>query len=381
MALIKCPECGREISDKASSCPNCGCPIQKKIKIEHNILKKGLKKKIKYRIRPRYVIYILISMILLAVGTVIIIKNNAYNNAIKEFETENYLEAYDYFKNSDYRQSPAYLQKTLEKYSNYLMNNDKFLEAELYINQITDKEIANKLSNESNYLHALYNYKIGAFEAAYNILKTIKSYKDAENIMDKASAMQSIQGEWLLYSDYKRKNVRGALKIVGWSATSYHSLDFDEVGNCKLKFENEDKFTLFKTNNKDGSNKLERNKPIFIFKTDNLEYQIAFQDGFLIIESYKDDYYRQLEKAYSPLTPWLFYDEYMCFEKSENNEITKQLTVPKIGMTADEVKQTNWGEPQKINKTTYSWGTSEQWCYSDYRYIYLEDGIVTSISE
>lgn len=26
MALIKCPECGREISDKAASCPNCGCP-------------------------------------------------------------------------------------------------------------------------------------------------------------------------------------------------------------------------------------------------------------------------------------------------------------------------------------------------------------------
>lgn len=27
MALIKCPECGKEISDKASICPNCGCPI------------------------------------------------------------------------------------------------------------------------------------------------------------------------------------------------------------------------------------------------------------------------------------------------------------------------------------------------------------------
>lgn len=26
MALIKCPECGREISDKAVSCPGCGCP-------------------------------------------------------------------------------------------------------------------------------------------------------------------------------------------------------------------------------------------------------------------------------------------------------------------------------------------------------------------
>lgn len=27
MSLIECPECKKEISDKASSCPNCGCPI------------------------------------------------------------------------------------------------------------------------------------------------------------------------------------------------------------------------------------------------------------------------------------------------------------------------------------------------------------------
>lgn len=27
MALIKCPDCGKQISDKAGACPNCGCPI------------------------------------------------------------------------------------------------------------------------------------------------------------------------------------------------------------------------------------------------------------------------------------------------------------------------------------------------------------------
>lgn len=27
MALINCPECGKQVSDKAVSCPNCGCPI------------------------------------------------------------------------------------------------------------------------------------------------------------------------------------------------------------------------------------------------------------------------------------------------------------------------------------------------------------------
>ncbi len=26
MALIKCPKCGKEVSDRAKQCPNCGCP-------------------------------------------------------------------------------------------------------------------------------------------------------------------------------------------------------------------------------------------------------------------------------------------------------------------------------------------------------------------
>ena len=32
MALIKCSECGKEFSDKAASCPNCGCPVSEVIK-------------------------------------------------------------------------------------------------------------------------------------------------------------------------------------------------------------------------------------------------------------------------------------------------------------------------------------------------------------
>lgn len=42
MAMIKCPECGRDISDKAPACPNCGNPIgNKKVKV-HFHRKKNL---------------------------------------------------------------------------------------------------------------------------------------------------------------------------------------------------------------------------------------------------------------------------------------------------------------------------------------------------
>lgn len=40
MALIKCPECGKEISERSGKCVHCGCPISQPqdINIEENIL-------------------------------------------------------------------------------------------------------------------------------------------------------------------------------------------------------------------------------------------------------------------------------------------------------------------------------------------------------
>lgn len=45
MALIKCPECGKEISDRANACPSCGCPLSEivtsgevRIKMPNNIV-------------------------------------------------------------------------------------------------------------------------------------------------------------------------------------------------------------------------------------------------------------------------------------------------------------------------------------------------------
>lgn len=40
MALIKCSECGKEISDKADVCMNCGNPIQKEIENQKKKTKK-----------------------------------------------------------------------------------------------------------------------------------------------------------------------------------------------------------------------------------------------------------------------------------------------------------------------------------------------------
>ena len=54
---------------------------------------------------------------------------------------------------------------------------------------------------------------------------------------------------------------------------------------------------------------------------------------------------------------------------------------PSIGMTKEEVLNSTWGSPEDINRTTTAYGVREQWVYSDYRYVYFENGVVTAIQE
>ena len=51
----------------------------------------------------------------------------------------------------------------------------------------------------------------------------------------------------------------------------------------------------------------------------------------------------------------------------------------KIGMTQEQVLESSWGEPEDINRTTYTFGVHEQWCYQGYNYLYFEDGVLTTI--
>lgn len=54
---------------------------------------------------------------------------------------------------------------------------------------------------------------------------------------------------------------------------------------------------------------------------------------------------------------------------------------PQIGMNSTQVMGSAWGTPQHINKTTTTYGTTEQWVYPGFKYVYFENGVVTSIQE
>jgi hypothetical protein len=51
----------------------------------------------------------------------------------------------------------------------------------------------------------------------------------------------------------------------------------------------------------------------------------------------------------------------------------------RIGMTTAQVLASRWGRPDHINRSTYSWGTREQWVYGSGNYLYFRNGILESI--
>lgn len=68
-------------------------------------------------------------------------------------------------------------------------------------------------------------------------------------------------------------------------------------------------------------------------------------------------------------------------ENNKNEAEYAKKSNLQIGMTAEEVRGSKWGLPNKINKTTTEYGISEQWVYSDYKYLYFENGVLTTIQD
>ena len=66
MAIIECKECKHNISDKASSCPNCGAPVSKTKQIKKDDYEEVIIKKEKTHPLTA-IIYILFFIILIVV--------------------------------------------------------------------------------------------------------------------------------------------------------------------------------------------------------------------------------------------------------------------------------------------------------------------------
>ncbi|WP_332276133.1 hypothetical protein [Bacillus subtilis] len=64
-------------------------------------------------------------------------------------------------------------------------------------------------------------------------------------------------------------------------------------------------------------------------------------------------------------------------DEPDHNEKTIQIGMSK----SDVLLLDDWGKPLDVNKTTTAYGTNEQWIYSGNRYLYFDDGELTTIQD
>lgn len=84
MALIKCPECGKEISDKAKACPNCGfcTEYEKESKVIQENTNKEVLNEEKNSSNGSVVLIAIMVILLFIVGFIIYWNATAFDRAV-----------------------------------------------------------------------------------------------------------------------------------------------------------------------------------------------------------------------------------------------------------------------------------------------------------
>lgn len=188
MALIKCTECGKEFSDKATACPNCGCPTEailennssieelasseandegdnktvptdltNESKTESENAKKPANKKTD----------IIVAGVICAIAIIAV---------VAFFVTKN---SRDYAKAQE------------------LLNNRNYVEAEAIFAELGDYEDSAELVNECKYQEGNVAFTSENFEEALKIFEGIQDYNDSEDWVEKCNYELTVDGKFM----------------------------------------------------------------------------------------------------------------------------------------------------------------------------------------
>ncbi|MFQ8661519.1 MAG: hypothetical protein ACLR9X_05410 [Clostridia bacterium] len=261
----------------------------------------------------------------------------------------------------EYSKEDYLIEKIIEQLSNVNIENKEELSnllnsvnyGEETLNNILNisdvKEKTNEIIYQTAQIYVTEDYKEGV-----KLFQKIIDYKDSRNLIEKINKSHELDGEW-----------------VGKGTNDFFSNTWVINGNkCYNVFRNMGGYKY----NYNIYNCVFDNNILYIFETDtsssdlnNAKYKMKYESGKLV--------YEYISNIATFIT---------TFSKASDNTKLKpieKMKKPSIGMTKKEVEESTWGKPEDINKTTTRYGTREQWCYSGYRYIYFEDGIVTSIQD
>ncbi len=272
-----------------------------------------------------------------------------YNKGTNFQNNKEYEKAVIYYEKIDFINKKV---KEKEEECNYqraleLKENKEFEKSVRYFSNLLNYKDSCEQLKETQYQYAIDEYQNGNFAKAKELLENLKDYKTSKEYLNNIEILINLQGVW----KYKEGLSNWVYTIDGWNICTYTKMLINEyiIGDEVYA-----KFDIGKKT----------------IKIENQRLKIVFESGKTL-----DLNYNKEKNTITDNIGTYIKQDFLSVEK------IKKIKEPAINMTKDEVLNSTWGKPKEINKTTTRYGTSEQWCYSDYRYIYFENGIVTSIQD
>ena len=199
MALIKCPECGKEISDKAAACPNCGCPISSEASPvvansstpdssnDDGKPSTPVKKKKKGKIALIIIIAVIVLATACVLGWIFLLPEMKYQKAINLYNEGNMTLAYDGFSAiQDYKNSSDWMESCIYNQGMTKFNAGDYEEAIKLFRQCKNSREAIEMVDKSNYYLAEKAYSSGDYDTALSLLNN-NSYSDCKDLIDKCN--------------------------------------------------------------------------------------------------------------------------------------------------------------------------------------------------
>lgn len=274
-----------------------------------------------------------------------------YNYAKEEMNKKNYENASNIFKElGNYKDSKGLSIENKYLYTKYLIDNKNYTKAYSFLIELGDYEDCLEIAPEIRYLKAVQlSESNDDYKEAVEELTSLDGYRDSVVIIDKLKNKHKYDGTWIAT---KLKNGTTKTWIINGAF-------------CYLKSLNDSTIKYDCTHSE---------KEMIVSYKQKTEYVFEIKDNKMYYE------YDSLEGA-----PAYIGSNIHRFEmvKTSDSTILPSIKIePKIGMTKNQVNNSTWGLPVKVNKTTTTYGTKEQWCYNGNKYIYFdESGYVTTIQD